>query len=567
MLEELVIKDYALIDQLSVDFIKGLTILTGETGAGKSIIVGALSFVLGGKSDMEVIRSGCDEASVSAWIRMDAANTDAFSWLAEREIAYDDYRILIRRNIKSNGRGNSSIQGTIVTRNELVEFTSFLFDMHGQHEHQLLLKTESHRKYLDRFAGIETEVQSFTDLFSRLSEQRKLLESLKIAEKGKDERLDFLHFSMEEIDSAGIVLGEINALETEARKLADHEKLALLVASAASLMFEDEFSAVTLLRKVKAQLDSASLVDPSLLTHAARVSDLFYETEDAANQVRLYRDELVYDPERLEKIEERLNQLYKLKKKYGTDEAAILLYRENAQKEYGDLLKAEESCEALELEIAGKERELAIKAAALSSRRTGAAKMLGAKISEILLTLGMPKAQFSVNVKQKADGNGSRICGPHGMDSIEFMIAPNMGEPHRELARIVSGGELSRIMLAIKTILAKADTVETLVFDEIDTGIGGEVALSVGRHLEELGKVKQIFCITHLASIAIRADNHLKVEKLIADERTTTKVALLTNESRREEIARMLAGDSAGEAALAHADELLGKYGRQGQGR
>jgi len=565
MLEELVIKDYALIDQLSVDFVNGLTILTGETGAGKSIIVGALSFVLGGKADIGVIRSGCDEASVSAWVRVDSVNVEAYAWLAGKEIRYDDSRILLRRNIKSTGRGNTSIQGTIVTRIELAEFTSFLFDLHGQHEHQLLLKTESHRKYLDRFAGIEAEVLGFTDLFIRLSAQHRLLESLKAAEKGKDERMELLRFSMEEIDSAEIVIGEINALEIEAKKLADHEKLALLVASASSLMFEDEVSAVALLRKVKSQLDASALVDPALQTHAARVSDLFYEAEDSADQVRLYRDSLSYDPDRLEQIEERLNHLYKLKKKYGSDEAAILLYRENAQKEYDDLLKSEESCEALELEITRQERDLATKATSLSSRRTSAAAILGLKITEILRTLGMPKSQFSVNVRQKGDGGGGRVCSPYGIDDIEFMIAPNLGEPQRELSRIVSGGELSRVMLAIKTILAKADTVETLVFDEIDTGIGGEVALAVGSHLEGLGKVKQIFCITHLASIAIRADNHLKVEKLIADERTTTKVVLLTNDGRREEIARMLAGDSAGMAALAHADELLGKYGRQGR--
>jgi len=565
MLEELVIKDYALIDQLSVDFIKGLTILTGETGAGKSIVVGALSFVLGGKADIGVIRSGCEEASVSAWVHIDPTNIEAFSWLTEREIEWDDSRILIRRNFKSNGRSNSSIQGTIVTRNELADFTSFLFDMHGQHDHQLLLKTESHRKYLDRFAGIEADVQNFSTLFSQLSEQRKLLESMKAEEKGKDERLELLRFSIEEIDSAEIVPGEVEALETEAKKLADHEKLALLIASASSMMFEDEISAVALLRKVKSQLDSAALVDPSLHANAARVSDLFYETEDAADQVRQYRDELRYEPDRLEHVEERLNCLYKLKKKYGPDEVAILQYRESAQKEYNELIKVEESCQSLEKEIVGKERELAIKATSISTRRTVAAKMLGEKITEILLTLGMPKSQFSVNVRQKSDGNGGRMCGAYGIDDIEFMIAPNLGEPQRELSRIVSGGELSRVMLAIKTILARADTVETLVFDEIDTGIGGEVALSVGSHLEGLGTVKQIFCITHLASIAIRADNHLKVEKLISDERTTTKVVVLTDEGRRQEIARMLAGDSAGEAALAHADELLGKYGRQGR--
>ncbi|GAB1481659.1 hypothetical protein MASR2M78_04740 [Treponema sp.] len=263
-------------------------------------------------------------------------------------------------------------------------------------------------------------------------------------------------------------------------------------------------------------------------------------------------------------MEERLAILYRLKKKFGTDEDAILLHKEKILQEIESLQRMEEDRNKLEAEIEGLEKEIAKKADALSAKRNAASLVLGSKISEILASLGMSKARFEISVQVKSKDAQNKLCGPYGADDIEFLISPNLGEPLKELSKIASGGELSRVMLAIKTVLAHADRVETLVFDEIDTGIGGEVALAVGKHLVEIGKMKQIFCITHLASIAVRADNHLRVAKIVEGGRTLTTVSMIKNEVRREEIARMLAGDSAGTAALAHADELLETYRKRG---
>lgn len=560
MLEELIVKDYALIDRLAVEFDDGLNILTGETGAGKSIIVGALSFLLGGKADTDIVRTGSEEASVSAVIRYDGANGDVAEWLKGREIASEDGRLVLRRTLKRSGRGSAYIQDVPVTRNDLVEFTSLLFDIHGQHEHQALLKAESHRKYLDRFAGIENEVAEFTARFQALAESKKAAADALEAERGRDERVELLRYAVEEISKVAPISGESLQLEAEAKRLADFEKLAGTVSGAATALFDEEFSALSLLRKAKTQAEGGAAIDPSLEEIAKRIGDLFYEVEDVSDQLRSYRDDLRYDPERLEAVEDRLAVLYRLKKKYGADEDAVLRYRLDAEAEIDSLARVEEDRAKLETEITALEREVSRRATELSGKRTAAAATLGTRITAILATLGMPKARFSVSVNAKGQGAGGRVCGPWGADDIEFLISSNLGESERPLIRIASGGELSRVMLAVKTVLAAADTVETLVFDEIDTGIGGEVALAVGEHLAGLGMTKQIFCITHLASIAVRADNHLKVEKKVEGERTVTSLAAIPGEKRREEIARMLAGDSAGNAALAHADELLARY-------
>lgn len=564
MLEELVVKDFALIDRLSVDFGEGLNILTGETGAGKSIIVGSLGFLLGGKADVDSIRSGKEETSVSAVIRIGEKNNLAREWLASRDIPLDEDRVLLRRSLKRNGRSVAYIQDVPVSRNELSDFTSFLFDIHGQHEHQALMKVESHRQYVDRFAGIEDEVAAFTSLFLEVSEKKKAFQAAVEAERGRDDRIELLNFAIDEITQAKVLPGETAELEAEAKRLSEFEKLAGLVSGASQLLLDDENSAIGILRKAKAQLDAAVSVDAALEPLAMRIADAFYEAEDAAEQVRSYKDNLRYDPGRLEIVEERLAFLYKLKKKYGPDEEAVLAYRTSAENELDELNRFEENRSALAKEIADKEKETAQKAKVLSDKRAAASVQLSARVTEILATLGMAKARFKVDVRLKGDAAAGRICGPWGIDDVQFLIAPNQGEDMRDLVKIASGGELSRVMLAIKTVLANADTVETLIFDEIDTGIGGEVALSVGEHLMTLGRGKQIFCITHLASIAVRADNHLKVVKGLEGDRTTTTVVAVAPDARRQEIARMLAGDAAGEAALAHADELLQKYGVRG---
>ncbi|MDR2029306.1 MAG: DNA repair protein RecN [Treponema sp.] len=571
MLEELTIRNYALVESLSLSFERGLNILTGETGAGKSIIVGSLSFLLGAKADADVIRTGSEEAGVSAVVSVGEENREVRDWLAGRDIGLDEGRLIIRRNIKLSGRSSIYIQNVPVTRNDLAECMALLFDLHGQHTHESLLRKETHRRYLDRFWGIEEEVFRFNRIFLELADRRKALEASLSSERDREARLEILNYAVEEINGAAPKIGESRDLEGESARLSSFEKLAGLVQGVSAALFDNDPSVLSLARRARSALENALAIDGELAPLQKRMEDLYYETEDLSREFRSYRDGLKYDPRRLEEVEERLALLYRLKKKYGPDEEAILAYRTQAEAEIETLSNAEENREKLASEIGALEKDMAARAAAISAKRTAAALKLGERISAILAKLGMPNARFSVSVAPKgpvsAAGDeargkgGSLVCGPWGADEVEFLISANTGEPLKDLSRIASGGELSRLMLAIKTVLAGADTLETLVFDEIDTGIGGEVALAVGDYLAKMGELKQIFCVTHLASIAVRADNHLKVEKKASAGRTITTVEVLQTGERREEIARMLAGGS-GAAALAHADELLAKYGK-----
>jgi DNA repair protein RecN (Recombination protein N) len=579
MLEELSIRNYALIDSISLSFRSGFNVLSGETGAGKSIIVGSLGFLMGGKADADVIRSGAEEAGVSAVVSINKNNREAAGWLQSRDIETEEDTVIIRRSIKSSGRTSVYIQNVPVTRNDLAEFMGLLFDLHGQHNHESLLRKESHRRYLDCFAGIEDEVIAYNKSFTALADKRRTLEASLSSERDRDARMELLNYAVEEITRAAPRPGEMRELENEAQRLSDFEKLANFVNTASGSLFDDEQSVLALARRARNAVDNAAAIDGSLAEIQKRLEDMYYEAEDIAGEFRAYRDNLTYDPQRQEELDERLALLYRLKKKYGAaagDEEAILSYRAAAEAEIQTLSGAGENRDRLQGEIAALEKAIAVQASSIRDKRTDGAGRLGERITGILRRLGMPNACFSAAILPKgrdtAPGAGGQaaplVCGPWGAEDVEFLISANTGEPLKELSRIASGGELSRVMLAIKTVLSAgengaADSIETLVFDEIDTGIGGEVALSVGEYLSRIGEHKQIFCVTHLASIAVRANNHFKVEKRTEGGRTFTGVGPLSSEGRRREIARMLAGDS-GEAALAHADDLILKYGRRG---
>jgi len=579
MLEEMSIRNYALIDSITLSFRPGFNVLTGETGAGKSIIVGSLSFLMGGKTETDVIRSGCDEASVSAVISIGKNNIDVSEWLKTRDIeceeeSNDVKTVIVRRNIKSTGRGSIFIQNVPVTRQDLTDFMALLFDLHGQHNHESLLKKDNHRRYLDRFANLDDEVKEFSKAFLELTEKRKTLEASLKSDREREERLEILNYAVDEITKANIHAGEIRDLEQEAAKLTDFEKLIGFINTAAGCFTEGEGSILPLARRVKNALDSASGVDSSLAEINRRFENSFYEMEDIAGDFRSYKSSLAFDPQRLEELNERLALFNKLKKKYAdkksgnedaqSDEEAILAYRVSAQAEIEALSSAEENREKLKSEIGALEKTIVSKAQSIREKRSAASLKLSQLISGILKHLGMPNARFQAQISPKQTESGQVSFGPYGTEEIEFLISANTGEPLKDLSKIASGGELSRVMLSIKTALLgeereNASSPETLVFDEIDTGIGGEVALKVGEYLTKIGQLKQIFCVTHLASIAVRADNHFKVEKRTEGGRTYTGIGPLSAQGRRKEIARMLAGD-AGEAALAHADELMQKY-------
>jgi DNA repair protein RecN (Recombination protein N) len=585
MLEELTIRNYALIDSITLSFRGGFNVITGETGAGKSIIVGSLGFLMGGKAETDVIRSGSEEASVSALISIGKSGADVSEWLRNRDISSDEDTVIVRRNVKTSGRSSIYIQDTPVTRADLSGFMSLLFDLHGQHDHGSLLKKESHRVYLDRYAGIEDEVAVYNKIFLELDDKRKALEASFSTQKEREERLELLRYAAEEIRSAALRSGEMKELENEAQILSDFEKLANHANNAADFLFEGEGSVLDSARKARTAMDSAANIDMSLSGIQQRLEDLFYEAEDIAGEFRHYRDNLSFDPQRQQTVDERLALLYKLNQKYGAPlavqkdapekanpEDRILFYLASAEAEIETLSGAEENRENLKAEIAALEKDAASRAAVIRQKRVAASGDLGGNISGILKRLGMPNASFSPAVTprtlagQTGQGSPSFVCGLGGAEEVEFLISANKGEPLKELSRIASGGELSRVMLAIKTVLSAgknnaADNIETLIFDEIDAGIGGEVALAVGEYLDKFGEDRQIFCVTHLASIAVRVGNHFKVEKKTEGGRTFTGVGPLSKDGRRKEIARMLAGD-AREAALAHADDLIRKYSK-----
>lgn len=563
MLEELDIKDFALIDRAHVEFNKGFTVLSGETGAGKSILIGSLAFVLGGRAGMEQIRTGAHEASVSALFYLEAK--EAYAWLEEHGIESEENRILLRRVVRDTGKSSAWIGSTPVTRADLMEFSSFLADIHGQHEQQSLMRIPEHRRYLDIYAGITEEVASFTEIYKTLVEKRNLLENFNTNEKERAERVELLQFAINEIEEAKLKPNEDTDLEAEESKLASFEKLYGEITEINQILSSEGNSVIPLLKRLKNLVPHAASLDKDLSSLDDRLQSSFYELDDISEEFKRYENNLVFDPDRLAQVQERLEQIYKLKKKYASSTAAplaeILEYAQKASAELETLTGAGADKTALEAEIAALEKTVYAKAKALNAKRSAASQKMSSEIEAILKTLGMANARFSVSLTEKPGDSVTQKCGPYGMDDIEFLIAANPGSELLPLARIASGGEISRVMLAMKSVLSAADTVNTLVFDEIDTGIGGEVAVAVGSHMKKLAEKKQILCITHLASIAVYADNQIKIQKGVEDNSTQTQVFPIEGVERVKEIARMLSGDPQSEESLEHAASMLRKFG------
>ncbi len=559
MLENISVKNVALIDNLFVEFENGLNVLTGETGAGKSILIGSLTLLLGGKTATDIIRTGTDEAAVAGNFFIGAEHTEALEWLNRHGIEPEHNRILIRRNIRQNGRSNAWIQSVPVTRSELEEFTSLLVDIHGQHDHQSLFKVAEHRRFLDGFANISGEVKTFTALYSELAQKRSELENLNLSEKELEEKKELLQFSIEEIKKAKLKENEREELEAEEKRLNQFEKLFGFVNTVSDLLLNEQ-GMITLAKRAAHNLSSAKTADSSLEEYAKRMDTVYYELDDIGSSLESYLSNLVFNPERVEEVQERLSLIYKLTKKYGGTIKAVLQYAETAEAQLEGLSKSEEGKAELENAIGVLEAEIIKLGRILSEKRRAAASALQKNVEAVLAHLGMSKTKFQVYVQTHPYEGGKRTANQFGFDDIEFMISPNIGEPLRPLAKIASGGELSRIMLALKTVLTAGDEADTLIFDEIDTGIGGEVAVNVAVHMKNLSKKKQILCITHLAVIASNADNHIKIEKNTVGQMTRTSAHAVSGKNRLEEIARMLAGDELSEASLKHAEELIEKY-------
>ncbi len=565
MLEELSVRNYALIEQAQLEFGRGLNVLSGETGAGKSILVGALSLLYGGKADIEAIRTGADEAVVSGVFVVEG-NPDTKAWLHERGIEAEDGRVLVRRTVKRTGRGPIYLQATPTTRAELAEFSSLVLDLHGQHEHQSLLSEDQHRKLLDRYAGIESEVLDLQQRFQAMTSARRRYDELVAAEQNRERERELLEFAVNEIFEAQLQPGEEEELEHERKILSQHEKLFAQLEQSYSALAESKGGAVLRMREARTSLSTASEIDESLAHAAQRLDSLFYDLEDLAEELRGHHQTIEFTPERLEACEDRLALIHRLEKKYGRSIEDVLRYCEEAQEKLTALENFETEKASLAEEIGVYEQQVRSLAQKVSTTRAKAAERLSSVILEVLHTLGMANATFEVLLTRKQSADGKPICGSTGIDAVAFMIAPNTGEPLKPLRNIASGGEISRVMLAIKTILAENDAISCLVFDEVDAGIGGQVAVAVGEHLRALARMKQVLCITPLATIAARADNHIRVEKGVEGDRTVTRIGEISGEERKREIARMLAGDREAEVSLSHAEELLLRYGSSQRG-
>ena len=576
MLEDLNIKDFALIDSDYLEFTKGFTVLSGETGAGKSILIGALSFLLGGKAEVSQIRAGKKEASVSGTFLLnmqlpvrseipeDDEPSNALEWLNIHGIEPENSRVLLRRIIRDTGKTAAWIDDTPVTRADLAQFSSFLVDIHGQHEHQSLMKVSEHRKYLDARAGITTDVDAFTKKYAELVQKRKLLAQYNLSDGERMRKLDMMSFAVKEISEAKLKQNEDTELEEEQARLSSYEKIYSDIDSIDQMLSSDDNGVIGLLKKIRRDSSHVTELDKSLSKLDERVESAFYELSDIADEFSSYKGKLVYDPNRLQTVEDRLSLIYNLKKKYASSVNAplseVFSYFEEAQRYIEENGEGNNRKEILTAEIKALEKEVLTQAEKLSQARKATAQTLNSEVDSILAKLGMKGTTFAVQINQKAGTEVEQLCGPYGKDDIEFMISANPGNPPLPLAKIASGGELSRVMLALKTIFARTDGVETLIFDEIDTGIGGEVAVAVGAHIKNLAKNRQIFCITHLASIAVYADNQIKIEKSVSGEITSSNVYPVEGEARVAEIARMLSGDSDTAQSLEHARSLLQKF-------
>ena len=597
MLENLSIRNFALIDSAEIDFSNGFTVLSGETGAGKSILIGAISFVLGGKAGVEQIRTGAGEATVSAVFSIKkenfrpsasaAANTGssvsganagssgenaeddeihtAYEWLERHGIELEDNTVLLRRFIRENGRGGAWIQNTPVTRTDLAEFSSFLIDIHGQHEHQSLMKVSEHRVFLDSWAGLTDEVKQFTQDYTRLANNRRRLAEISSSMAGREQKIEMLSFAINEINEAKLKKDEDVQLEEEEAKLSSFEKLYADIENVMNYLTpRSEGGIVSMLKKAQGEMSHAAAMDKSLAALESRLDSSFYELSDIAEEVRSYSGSLVFDPNRLAEVQERLALIYKLKKKYASSINAsvseVISYAEKAQQDLDALNDAGTDNSKLKTETEALERTVYMKAKQISEKRKSASEKMASQVMAVLEKLGMNGTRFAVNITEKEGSDVSQKCNPYGMDNVEFLISANRGSAMQGLAKIASGGELSRVMLALKTIFAQTDPVDTMIFDEIDTGIGGEIAVAVGSHMKNLSKNKQILCITHLASIAVYADNQIKVEKGLNGDTVRTSVGKVSGEQRVAEIARMLSGDSESLESREHARSMLEKY-------
>ncbi|WP_224982502.1 DNA repair protein RecN [Geomonas agri] len=548
MLRELQITNLAIIDKLHVEFSPGLNILTGETGAGKSIIIDAVNLILGGRGSADLIRSGAKEASVEALF--DLSGREALlQALAEAGIECDG-ELLVRRVVAPGGKSRVFIGGGLATTSLLSEICRNLINIYGQHDAQSLLKTEQHLLLLDGYAGVLSLRADFAARYEEYQAAKHELQALEAGEREAARRLDLLSFQSNEIAETKLSPGEEEELAEERVRLAHSEKLMGASQGAFDALYGGEATLLGSLSSIIAGVADAGRIDPALVPVTEALEAAYAQLEDASLTLRDYAARVESDPARLEEIEDRLDAIGRLKKKYGASIEEILEYQRQVDQELSVLSNIEGTRSELQQRISRLEQELAKLGAKLSKAREDGAKRLKEGMEHELAELAMKHAVFETSFERSAEARS------YGFERAEFLFSPNPGEPPKPLAKIASGGELSRLMLALKQLHPDSE-VPTLIFDEVDTGIGGATSALVGEKLKRVAREQQVLAITHLPQVAAFADQHLKVEKKVAAGRTATGVELLEGEERVAEVARMLSGARVTEKTLEHARELI----------
>ncbi|MCS7285540.1 MAG: DNA repair protein RecN [Anaerolineae bacterium] len=564
MLSEITIRNFAIIDELRLRLRAGFNIFTGETGAGKSIIIDAISTLLGGRATSDVIRSGTEEAYIEGVFILDEAHVSLIKpTLEEYGLEITDNILIISREIRE-GRSICRVNGRTVPAGVLSQITPYLIDIHGQSEHLALLSPARQRDFLDRYGGLEELRNKVAEKVKRLREVRALLEKLRRDEREIARRIDQLEYQVQEITSANLKSGEDEELAQERRRLLNAEKLQSLADEVYSALYEGaegENSALDQMARALNALQGLGKIEPEMEKLYKALEEAMAWTEEIAHRIRDYRDRIEFSPERLQQVEERLQLINSLKRKYGDTIEEILEYAEAARRELAEISTNQERIEELAREEEKLLHEIGALACELSLRRREAAASLAEGVEKHLAELGMAKARFQVSITWKEDPDGVWVDNKRyafdstGIDRVEFLVSTNPGEPLKPLAKVASGGETSRLMLALKTVLSAADDTPTLIFDEIDAGIGGRMGAVVGEKMWRLSEHHQVLCVTHLPQLAAYGDAHFRVEKVEINQRTVTRVKELERRARIEELALMLGSSTP--LAYQSAEEML----------
>ena len=551
MLSQLYIENIAVIRQATIDFQKGFHVFTGETGAGKTILISAINAVLGGRTFKEIIRTGESRARVSALF------TEIPASLAEKigELGYplEDGQLLVQREIDLTGKGQCRLDGRPATAAMLREVCSLLIDIHGQHDNQELLSAEKHLGFLDSFGAYRKELEDYAKAYAQRMACADRLEKLQMDESYKLQRMDILQFQLKEIGDARLTDGEEEQLTEQQKRIKNAERITESLGTIYTLLNgdgEELRGVLEALEEISTELDTAAKYLPDFTQYGDKLNDAYYMLEELGSTARDTLEDADFDPRQLDTIESRLDTIYRLKKKYGGSIAEILAYYDKISEEYNTLELSDEMVEQLRGELERAEQDLRQAAKALTARRLETAGEFVRRVEAELAYLDMGGVRFSISRKEKA-------FGPNGADEMEFLICTNAGEEARPLAKIASGGELARIMLAIKNVLAEKDDIGTIIFDEVDTGVSGRAAQKIGQKLAEVARHRQVICVTHLAPVAACAAHHYRIYKTVEEGRTFTRVEELGHEDRVRELARIMVGDHITESALQSAGEML----------